>query len=209
MWLFDCGLDTIEWRRVILVYTVSLSPFILFAYLTYKGKMKKWVTYTIISSFFIAMFGWEIWLNFGLLDGQPVDLRRSAALSCAIPSSINWITNSLGDVAIVWFGIILLSYFYKNKSSPFEKFIIPAFLILLSWFLIQNIWVEIVLYYNQVGGDARLSWAPLMPLGPWFNPSLFSIFGREVTFQGQIVWVLATPIYYFVMIYFHRKTKGR
>ena len=145
MWLFDCGLDTIEWRRVIIVYTVSLSPFILFAYLTYKGKMKKWVTYTIISSFFIAMFGWEIWLNFGLLDGQPVDLRRSSALSCAIPSSINWITNSLGDVAIVWFGIILLSYFYKNKSSPFEKFIIPAFLILLSWFLIQNIWVEIVL----------------------------------------------------------------
>ena len=56
MWLFDCGLDTIEWRRVILVYTVSLSPFILFAYLTYKGKMKKWVTYTIISSFFIAIF---------------------------------------------------------------------------------------------------------------------------------------------------------
>ena len=208
MWLFDCGLDTIEWRRVIIVYTVSLSPFIFFAYLTYKGKMKKWVTYTIISSFFIAMFGWEIWLNFGLLDGQPVDLRRSAALSCAIPSSINWITNSLGDVAIVWFGIILLSYFYKNKSSPFEKFIIPAFLILLSWFLIQNIWVEIVLYYNQVGGDARLSWAPLMPLGPWLNPTLFSMFEREVTFQGQIVWVLATPIYYFVMIYFHRQTKG-
>ena len=108
MWLFDCGLDTIEWRRVILVYTVSLSPFILFAYLTYKEKMKKWVTYTIISSFFIAMIGWEIWLNFGLLDGQPVDSRRSVALSCAIPSSINWITNSLGDVAIVWFGIILL-----------------------------------------------------------------------------------------------------
>ena len=73
MWLFDCGLDTIEWRRVILVYTGSLSPFILFAYLTYKGKTKKWITYTIISSFFIAMFGWEIWLNFGLLDGQPVD----------------------------------------------------------------------------------------------------------------------------------------
>jgi hypothetical protein len=100
MWLFDCGLDSIEWRRVILVYSISSSPFILFAYLTYKGKMKKWVTYTIISSFFIAMFGWEIWLNFGLLDGQPVDLRRSVALSCAIPSSINWITNSLGDVAL-------------------------------------------------------------------------------------------------------------
>ena len=208
MWLFDCGLDPIEWRRVILVYTVSLSPFILFAYLTYKGKMKKWVTYTIISSFFIAMFGWEIWLNFGLLDGQSVDLRRSSALSCAIPISINWITNSLGDVAIVWFGIILLSYFYKNKPSPFENFIIPAFLILLSWFLIQNIWVEIVLYYNQVGGDARLSWAPLMPLGPWFNPSLFSIYDRDVTFQGQIVWLLATPIYYLVMIYFYRRSKG-
>ena len=84
MWLFDCGLDSIEWRRVVVVYTVSISPFILFAYLTYKGMMKTWITYTIISSFFIAMFGWEIWLNFGLLDGQAVDLRRSEALSLSL-----------------------------------------------------------------------------------------------------------------------------
>ena len=149
MWLFDCGLDSIEWRRVIIVYCVSLSPLILFAYLSYKGTMKKWITYTIISSFFIAVFGWEIWLNFGLLDGQPVDLRRSEALSCAIPSSINWITNSLGDVAIVWFGIILLSYFYKNKTSPFETIIVPAFLILLSWFLIPVSYTHLTLPTNR------------------------------------------------------------
>ena len=208
MWLLDCGLDNIEWKRVLVVYTVSISPIILFLYLTAKGQMKKWITYTIISSFFIAMFGWEIWLNFGILDGQHVNMRRSEALSCAIPSSINWLTNSLGDVSIVWFGIIILSFIYKNKKTPFEKFIIPAFIILLSWFVLQNIWVEIVLYYNQVGGDVRLSWAPLMPLGPWFNPTLFSISGKEVSFQGQIVWVLATPIYYFVMIYFYKKTNG-
>lgn len=208
MWLFDCGLDSFEWRRVIVIYFVSIAPLVLYLYLTYKGTMKKWVTYTVVSSFFIAMFGWEIWINFGLLDGQAVNLRRSEALSCAVPSSINWLTNSLGDVSIVWFGIILLTYFYRNLSSPFEKFLIPAFITLLSWFLIQNIWVEIILYYNQVGGEARLSWAPLMPLGPWFNPPLFSIFGRDVTFQGQIVWVLATPIYYYLMIYFYKKTKG-
>jgi hypothetical protein len=208
MWLLDCGLDNIEWRRVLVVYTVSISPIFLFFYLTTIGQMKKWITYTIISSFFIAMFGWEIWLNFGILDGQHVDMRRSEALSCAIPSSINWLINSLGDVSIVWFGIIILSFIYKNKKLPFEKFIIPAFIVLLSWFVLQNIWVEIVLYYNQVGGDARLSWAPLMPLGPWYNPTLFSINGREVTFQGQIVWLLAAPIYYLVMIYFYKKTKG-
>ena len=208
MWLFDCGLDSFEWRRVIVIYFVSIAPLVLYLYLTYKGTMKKWVTYTVVSSFFIAMFGWEIWINFGLLDGQAVNLRRSEALSCAVPSSINWLTNSLGDVSIVWFGIILLTYFYRNLSRQFEKFLIPAFITLLSWFLIQNIWVEIILYYNQVGGEARLSWAPLMPLGPWFNPPLFSIFGRDVTFQGQIVWVLATPIYYYLMIYFYKKTKG-
>ena len=209
MWLLDCGLDSYEWRRVLIVYSAASAPIVFSLYLFSISNFKRWVGYTVLSSFFIAVFGWEIWINFGLLDGQHVDLRRSESLSCAIPYQINWLTNSLGDVSIVWFGIILLNYFYKGSKEHFIKFLWPAFFILLTWFLAQNIWVEAILYSNQVGIDTRLSWAPLMPLGPWFNPVLLSFGERTISFQGQSVWVIATPIYYYLMIYFYIKTGGK
>ena len=209
MWLFDCGLESFEWRRVAVIYGVASSPILLSIYLTVTGKLKRWTAYTVITSFIIAIFGWEIWLNFGLLDGQAVDLRRSNGLSCAIPYQINWLTNSLGDVAVVWFGIIMVSYLYRNSSNPFESFSLPAFIILLIWFLAQNIWVEVIFYFNQVGGDVRLSWAPLMPLGPWFNPTLISFGERHISFQGQSAWVIVTPIYYYLMIFFYKRTNGQ
>ena len=209
MWLFDCGLESFEWRRVIVIYLVASSPIFLSIYLAALGKLKRWTFYAVITSFIIAVFGWELWLNFGLLDGQPVDLRRSGSLSCAIPYQINWLTNSLGDAAVVWFGIIILSYFYRNTSKPFESFTWSAFIILLFWFLSQNIWVEVIFYFNQVGGDARLSWAPLMPFGSWFNPTLMSLGDRHISFQGQSAWIIATPIYYYLMIFFYRKTNGQ
>ena len=85
MWLFECGLDSVEWRRVLIVYTVASAPIMYSLYLFFFSKLQQWVSYTLIASFFIAIFGWEIWLNFGLFDGQHVDLRRSEALACAIP----------------------------------------------------------------------------------------------------------------------------
>ena len=35
--------------------------------------MKKWISLTLLSSFLIAAIGWEIWVNFGLVDGDPVE----------------------------------------------------------------------------------------------------------------------------------------
>jgi len=51
-----------------------------------------------------------------------------------------------------------------------------------------------------------LSWGPLMPFGSYFNPTLFEISGRPVTFQSQLTWVLMTPIIYFLTLYFNNKT---
>ena len=94
MWLLDCGLDSVEWRRVIVVYSSALAPLILAAYLIYKKQMKTWIAFTLLSSFLIAAFGWELWVNYGILNGDEVTLRRSEALSCAIPLHINWFVNS-------------------------------------------------------------------------------------------------------------------
>ena len=68
MWLLDCGLDSVEWRRVIVVYSSALAPLILAAYLIYNKQMKTWITFTLLSSFLIAAFGWELWVNYGILN---------------------------------------------------------------------------------------------------------------------------------------------
>jgi len=84
-----------------------------------------------------------------------------------------------------------------------------VFSILFIWFMAQNIFVETIIYHNQVGGGALLSWAPLMPLGPWFNPVLMSFGERDVTLQSQSAWLIASPIFYKISIFFYQKTGGK
>ena len=47
---------------------------------------------------------------------------------------------------------------------------------------------------------------PLMPLGSYYNPVLFEILGRPVTFQSQSSWLLMTPIVYYLRLYLDTKT---
>ena len=201
MWPFDCGLDSVELRRVLVVYSAALAPIILSLYLIYKNKMEKWISLTLISTFLIAAFGWELWINYGVLNGEEVNLRRSEALSCAIPMNINWIVNSLGDTGIVWFGIILVGWILRNTKN-FDKFYWSVFLILFAWFMFQNILVEIIIYHHQVGGNTLLSWAPMMPLGSWFNPKLQVIGDRTVALQTQSAWIIGSFVFYYLSIYF-------
>ena len=207
MWPFDCGLDSVEVRRVLVVYSAALAPIILSLYLIYKNKMEKWISLTLISTFLIAAFGWELWINYGVLNGQEVNLRRSEALSCAIPMNINWIVNSLGDTGIVWFGIILVGWILRN-SKNFDKFYWSVFLILFAWFMFQNILVEIIIYHHQVGGNTLLSWAPMMPLGSRFNPKLQVIGDRTVALQTQSAWIIGSFLFYYLSIYFYKTKKN-
>ena len=206
MWPFDCGLDLYEARRVSVVYSAASAPLILSAYLILKNKMERWLSLTLISSFVIAALGWEVWINYGLLNGEEVNLRRSEALSCAIPMNINWIVNSLGDTGIVWFGILLVGWIFRNKES-FKKFYWSVFLLLFAWFMFQNILVEIVIYHHQVGGNALLSWAPMMPLGSWFNPKLQVVGDRTVALQTQSAWIIGSFVFYYLSIYFYKTKK--
>lgn len=170
----------------------------------------KWQVLTLLAVFVIAAFGWELWLTYGWAGGLPVDGRRSAALNCAVPQNLNWVLNSLGDVLVAWIGICLLRFVYRKKPSPFMTWRGPAFFILLVWCLAQNIYVEAFFYHQQLGENGDLSWAPLHPLGSWFNPILFKIAGREITLQAQMSWMLMTPIIYALAIYFYRRSsEGR
>ena len=184
MWLFECGLDTVEWRRTVIVYLSAMAPIILSLYLIYKKKMKRWISLTLVSSFLIAALGWEIWVNFGLVDGDPVNFRRSDAMTCAIPMEINWLVNSLADTGIIWFAIILVYWILPERAVTYEKFQLMSLFVFFTWFMGQNFLVEAVIYHNQVGGDAVISWAPLMPFGPYFNPTLINFGERNITLQS-------------------------
>ena len=71
----------------------------------------------------------------------------------------------------------------------------------------QNIYVEAYFYHMQLGLNGDLSWAPLQPLGSWYNPVLFKISENPITFQSQSSWVIMTPIIYCLSIYFYKKEK--
>ena len=209
MWLFECGLDSIEWRRTIIVYLSAIAPIILSLYLIYMSQMKKWIALTLLSSFLIAAIGWEIWVNFGLVDGDPVNIRRSDAMTCAIPMEINWLVNSIADTGIVWFAIILVYWIFPKRALEYEKFQLVFFSMFFIWFMGQNFLVEAVIYHNQVGGDAAISWAPLMPFGPYFNPTLINFGERDITLQSQSAWIIGTIVFYSISVYFYKKTNGK
>jgi hypothetical protein len=206
IFLTDCGLDSKEFWIVVRLYLFASIPLILsIYYLLIVKKFSKSVFIILLSSFLIAVFGWELWLTYGLAGGLPVDLRRSAALSCAIPINLNWVLNSLGDVLVVWIGLFLVKLAYKNNDPPFVKWKWGAFFIFLSWFIVQNIYIEAFFYDLQIGSNGDLSWAPLQPLGSWFNPVLFKIVGNPITLQAQTSWIIMTPVVYFITIFFKSK----
>ena len=171
--------------------------------------MKRWISLTLVSSFLIAALGWEIWVNFGLVDGDPVNFRRSDAMTCAIPMEINWLVNSLADTGIVWFAIILVFWIFPKRALEYEKFHLMILFIFFTWFMGQNFLVEAVIYHNQVGGDAEISWAPLMPFGPYFNPTLLNFGERDITLQSQSAWIIGTIVFYSISVYFYKKTNGK
>ena len=203
--LSSCDLNSFELWLVIRLYIAASIPLILAIYYILKNKVSYRNSKVLIWSFIIVAIGWEIWLTYGLAGGLPVDARRSIALSCAIPQNLNWLLNSLADVLIVWIGLFLVKSFYKKIKSPFISWKWGAFLILFVWFVAQNIYVEAFFYHLQLGSIGDLSWAPLQPLGSWYNPTLFQIGGNPITFQSQSSWVIMTPIVYYLLIYFNRK----
>ena len=89
------------------------------------------------------------------------------------------------------------------RKEALSRFHWSALIISMVWFLLQNIVVEMVVYSAQVAKDKVLSWAPLAPLGPWVNPTIFTIGDATCTLHNQIPWVLMTPIFYFVLLWQH------
>jgi hypothetical protein len=193
---------------VVTVYMASIVPTLIIIGLYLAGKFPRWLFYLFLGSFAICALGWEIWLTYGLVDGLDVDSRRPEALSAAIPMHINWIVNSLGDAAAIGLtGVLLVWLCYGKSDRAFVRWHWGAFTVLLIWFVGQNLLVELFIYQQQLAEGLRLSWAPLIPTGPWYNPEILEVGGKTVQLQTQLPWLLMTPLYYLLLIWMYRRYK--
>lgn len=184
-------------RVIIIVYTSALLPLVLVPLLQRRQQIPSWSISVYIASFLFCALGWELWFTFGWFDGDPVNLRRANVLNHWLPQNINWAMNSLADAGSIALVALWLAWSLTGRNSViFLTWHWPAFLIMMVYCLGQNIIVEMYLYHDQLAIGKQLSWAPLAPTGPWYNPTLFEFRGRTITLQGQVPWLLMTPILY-------------
>ncbi len=191
---------------VVTVYLSSVLPAAIILGLYLLGRFPRWLFLLTVAAFAACALGWEVWLTYGLVDGLDVNSRRPDALIAAIPMHINWVLNSLADAtAIGLTGVLLVWLVYGRSERAFIQWRWGAFFVLLAWFVGQNLFVELYIYQQQLAEGLRLSWAPLIPTGPWYNPVVLELDGRTVQLQTQLPWLLMTPIYYWMLIRIYRR----
>jgi hypothetical protein len=183
----------------LIVFSTSFLPLLILVVLYLFHKLPRWVGAVYVFSFLACAIGWEIWFTYGIWDGLPVSERRLPLMNTVIPQDFNWVVNSLIDAGpICLVGLLFVWLVYRCRPEPFRKWRWGAFFVLLVWFVLQNICVDLFILQAQL--SYRLSWAPLTPAGPWFNPVLFNLNGRSVQLQTQVPWMLMTPIFYFTVL---------
>ncbi len=193
-------------RLITVVYLSALLPLIFVSLAMVQGRLPRWIPGVYAGSFLACALGWELWFTYGWLDGDPVNLRRAEALNTFIPIHLNWLLNSLADAGSICLGGIWLTWHvFGRKPGLFRTWNWSVFAFLLFIFLGQNIFVEMFLYHDQLAEGKALSWAPLAPSGPYFNPTLFRFNDRTITLQGQIPWLLMTPLFYGALILWTRR----
>jgi len=77
------------------------------------------------------------------------------------------------------------------------------------WFLLQNIAVEMVIYSGQLAEGTEISWAPMAPNGPYWNPTLFRIGDSRCSLQAQLPWLFMIPIFYAILNWQYRRDAAR
>jgi hypothetical protein len=196
-------------RVVVVVYISALLPLLLVPLLRRRQVIPGWVPAVYVGCLLLCALGWELWFNYGWVAGDPVDMRRDPALNRMIPIHINWLMNSLADAgSVCLFGLWLMWRAAGRDHRVFEQWQWWSFAVLVAWCISQNIFVEMFLYHDQLATGKPLSWAPLVPTGPWWNPILFEFGDRTITLQGQVSWLLTPWILYAATIAYVRRWKA-
>ena len=193
-----------ELRVIIIVYVSALLPI----YLLIKNSsiLPDWVPGIYFGALIACALGWELWFTYGWIDGDSVDIRRSANLNQWLPMHINWLMNSLADAGTITLGGLWLMWIYaKRDYKIFTYWSWSAFSVFMLWCIGQNILVEMFLYHDQLAEGKDLSWAPLSPAGSYFNPLLFEFNDRRLMLQTQIPWLILPALIYKTVIFMNKK----
>ena len=193
-----------ELRVIIIVYVSALLPI----YLLIKNSsiLPDWVPGIYFGALIACALGWELWFTYGWIDGDSVDIRRSANLNQWLPMHINWLMNSLADAGTITLGGLWLMWIYaKRDYKIFTYWSWSAFSVFMLWCIGQNILVEMFLYHDQLAECKDLSWAPLSPAGSYFNPLLFEFNERRLMLQTQIPWLILPALIYKTVIFMNKK----
>ena len=193
-----------EIRVITIVYISALLPI----YLVIKNKsdLPDWVPSIYIGAFIVCALGWELWFTYGWIDGDSVNIRRSENLNQWLPMHINWLMNSLADAGTITLGGLWLMWMNAKKDyKVFTYWSWSAFSVFMLWCISLIILVEMFLYHDQLSEGKDLSWAPLSPAGPYFNPILFEFNDRSLMLQTQIPWLLLPAFIYKAVIFMNKK----
>ena len=193
-----------ELRVIIIVYVSALLPI----YLLIKNRsiLPDWVPGIYFGALIACALGWELWFTYGWIDGDSVDIRRSANLNQWLPMHINWLMNSLADAGTITLGGLWLMWIYaKRDYKIFTYWNWSAFSVFMLWCIGQNILVEMFLYHDQLADGKDLSWAPFSPAGSYFNPLLFEFNERRLMLQTQIPWLIFPALIYKTVIFMNKK----
>jgi len=196
-------------RLVIVVYLSALMPLILIPILHRQKLIPSWVLRFYGAMFVVCALGWELWFNYGLVAGDSVSVRRVDILNQMIPLHINGLLNSLADAGTICCGGLLLVWLLMGRGdSVYREWNWRVFSLLMVIFIGQNIFVEMFLYHDQLADGKHLSWAPLSPLGIWFDPILFQFNDRSIRLSSQLPWLILTPLLYLGLIRFLPQSKS-
>ena len=195
------------YAEIRIIFTIFVSAFLpIILLLLLRSKLKIWIFKYYFTTLIICVLGWELWFTYGILGGDAVEIRRSEFLNSWLPQNINWLLNSLADAGTVCLGGLLLTYLiFRRSTEIFTKWQLGPFLVFYSWCLLQNVYVELFVYQDQLAQGNELSWAPLSPAGNLFNPMLFKWGNKSLYLQTQMPWILFGPIAYWLAIKFAKK----
>ena len=159
--------------------TFNLLFLIILIALVSLKKLPLFVIYVYLINFVLCAITWEIFMSFGVIEGESVEQREEGSNNI-----FNMFMMSMAD-AIVGFIQIYVAYKIFGKKG-FDKWNWKVFGVIFGIGMFINILVTIVLK-NRLK-DAKLSYAPFMPVQT--NPYV----------QNQEPWIIQPFVFYGIII---------
>lgn len=162
-------------KEVIILSSIILNV------MSIVGVIPRWMVRVYIMNFLVCMFGWEVWMTYGLVGGDSVRDRKG-------DTGYNQLNNLLlMSTCDGWIGVLQVWCVRElfGKSSFTKGWRWKEFMVMWLVGVIQNVFVTVVLRKRMKG---KLSLAPLMPVR------------ANAVVQNQEPWILQPFVVYPILL---------